>query len=116
MSNIDNFGVVSNEFIFDDFKQTIGGADIFNPQTTKIHIRFQKTGPRSITLIEGLDDDLDHKRIAKYMKKAFKCSSSIHIDKDGQYIIQLQGDQRANVFKALTEMNITKKEYIKVHG
>ena len=69
----------------------------FDFQAGKIHIRFQKTGPRSITIIEGLDNDLDLKRIAKYMKRSFNCSAAVHIDKNGNEVIQLQGDQTSNV-------------------
>ena len=77
----------------------------------KIHVRFQKTGPRSITIVEGLDEDLDQKRIAKAMKKAFSCSSSIHKDEDGNEVIQLQGDQRESVKEWLLEKQIlTEKE------
>jgi translation initiation factor 1 len=87
----------------------------------KIHIRFQKTGPRSITLIEGLDDDLDLKRIAKAMKKGFSCASSIHIDeKTNESYIKLQGDHRENIREWLLKEKIVEaseaKERIIVHG
>jgi len=89
-------------------------------QKGKIHVRFQKTGPRSITIIEGLDEDLDQKRIAKAMKKAFSCSSSIHKDEDGNDVIQLQGDQRESVKQWLLEMEILTEKEVKerlvVHG
>ena len=80
-------------------------------QKGKIHVRFQKTGPRSITIVEGLDEDLDQKRIAKAMKKAFSCSSSIQNDADGNEVIQLQGDQRESVKEWLIDQQIlTEKE------
>jgi translation initiation factor 1 len=87
----------------------------------KIHVRFQKTGPRSITLIEGLDEDLDLKRIAKAMKKGFSCASSIHIDeKTTESYIKLQGDHRDNVREWLLKEKIVEaseaKERIIVHG
>ena len=86
----------------------------------KIHIRFQKIGPRALTIIEGLDDDLDQKRIAKAMAKGFSCSTSVHQDKEGNEIIQLQGDQRENILMWLSEQEIItekeKKERIVVHG
>jgi len=75
-------------------------------QGQKIHVRFQKTGPRSITIVEGLDDDLDLRRISKAMKKQFNCSASIHSDKAGNEVIQLQGDQRENVKVWLLENEI----------
>ena len=77
----------------DPFKNT-SELDV---QKSKIDIRFQKMGPRSITLIEGLDDDLDLRRISKAMKKQFNCAASIHKDKDEKEIIKLQGDHRQSV-------------------
>ena len=104
--------------------------DVFNPNSMfntipdvikgKIHVRFQKTGPRALTLIEGLDDDLDQHRIAKAMKKAFNCSSSIQKDKSGAEIIQLQGDQRTTVKEWLILQEVLTpqeaKERLVVHG
>ena len=86
----------------------------------KIHVRFQKTGPRAITLIEGLDDDLDQNRIAKAMKKAFNCSSSVQKDKNAADVIQLQGDQRTQVKEWLIAQEILTqneaKERLVIHG
>jgi translation initiation factor 1 len=87
----------------------------------KIHIRFQKTGPRSITIIEGMEDDLDLKRIAKAMKKQFSCASSVHIDeKTKESYIKLQGDHRDNVRDWLLQEKIVEaseaKERIVIHG
>ena len=81
------------DFNLDPFKNT-SELDV---QKSKIDIRFQQMGPRSITLIEGLDDDLDIKRISKAMKKHLNCAASIHKDKDEKEIIKLQGDHRQSV-------------------
>lgn len=80
-------------FDLDPFKNT-SELDV---QKSKIDIRFQKIGPRSITLIEGLDDDLDITRISKAMKKQFNCAASVHKDKNNKEIIKLQGDHRQSV-------------------
>jgi len=86
----------------------------------KIHIRFQKTGPRSITLVEGLEDDLDLKRISKAMKRTFNCACVILKNKAGEDIIQLQGDHRTNVRDWLIQQEIVTekdaKEQIVLHG
>jgi translation initiation factor 1 len=86
----------------------------------KIHVRMNKQGSRCVTLIEGLDDDLDQKRIAKAMKKAFSCSSSVQKDKVGNDVIFLQGDQRMNVKDWLLEQEIlTAKDAVErlvLHG
>lgn len=86
----------------------------------KIHIRYQKIGPRALTIIEGLDDDLDQRRIAKAMAKAFSCAASIHKNNEDNDIIQLQGDQRDQVVEWLLVQEILtekeKKERVIVHG
>ena len=80
-------------------------------QKGKIHLRFTKTGPRAITVIQGLDDDLDQHRIARAMKKKFSCATSVQKDKDGAEIIQLQGDQRFAIRDWLVRKEIlTRKE------
>ncbi len=58
----------------------------------KIHIRYYKQGPRVITMIEGLDEDLDQPRIARALKRFLKCASSVHTDAAGRDHIKLQGD------------------------
>lgn len=87
----------------------------------KIHIRYQLNGPRAITLIEGLEEDLDLKRIAKSMKKRFSCASSIHTDEgSGASYIKLQGDHRDSVREWLLQEKIVStseaKERIVIHG
>jgi translation initiation factor 1 len=79
-------------------------------QKENIHVRFYP-GKRAITMIEGLDDDLDQKRIARAMKRAFNCATSLHKDKVGRDVIKLQGDQVVNVRDWLLAQEIlTKKE------
>jgi len=96
--------------------------DIFDTfvEKGKIHIRYQKIGPRALTIIEGLDDDLDQKRIAKAMAKGFSCSTSVHQNKQGNDVIQLQGDQREIIIEWLLANEILteqeKKERVIVHG
>jgi len=116
---------MSNEMTFDFTRDTQFGGDfqvgnIEAIDKQKIHVRFQKTGPRSITLIEGLDDDLDMKRIAKAMKKTFNCASSLHTDKNGNEVIKLQGDHRQNVRDWLLAQEILTekeaKERLVMHG
>ena len=101
-----------------DFKTNM--LDELDVHTRKIHIRFQKTGPRSITIVEGLDDDLDLARISKSMKKTFNCAATVHKDKDQVEVIQLQGDQCENVKKWLIEQEVLTeleaKTRIVIHG
>ena len=96
--------------------------DVFDTfvEKGKIHIRYQKIGPRALTIVEGLDSDLDQKRIAKAMAKSFSCATSLHQNKEGNDIIQLQGDQRQFVVEWLVGNEILteqdKKERLVIHG
>jgi len=107
-----------NTFEDDDFNTNV--VKQLDIHKSKIHIRFQKTGPRSITIVEGLDDDLDLKRISKHMKKSFSCAATVLKDKEQNEIIQLQGDQRDNVKSWLVEQEVLTeaeaKERIVCHG
>lgn len=122
--------MVDNELIYSNMTSSglSGLSDIYGigndiereVQKQKVHIRFQKTGPRSITIVEGLEDDLDIKRIARAFKKSFNCASSIHIDKAGNEVIKLQGNHLHDVRDWLIQQEIiTQKEAsdrIVIHG
>jgi translation initiation factor 1 len=57
----------------------------------------QRNARKNITIVYGLDDDLDVPRIMKAMKKEFACNGSVkNHDKFGE-VIQLQGDKRNDV-------------------
>ena len=89
--------------------------DLFKEQQDmikkKIHMRIHaRRGSKAITIIEGLDDDLDIKRIMKAMRKEFKCNGSEQEDKVYGEIIQLQGDQRANATEWLIVQEILTKQ------
>lgn len=48
----------------------------------KIHLRVQqRNGRKCITTVQGLDEDLDMKRICKAMKRDFNCNGSIEENK-----------------------------------
>ena len=68
---------------------------------------------------QGLEPDLDLKRICKAMKRVFNCNGSIEEDKEMGEIIQLQGDQRDNARSWLLDNEIVAKtdaELVVVHG
>ena len=83
----------------------------------KVHIRVQqRNGRKCITTAQGLADDLDLKRITKAFKKNFSCNGNVVKDKDGGEVIQLSGDQRANVKDFLVDQEICSESQIVVHG
>lgn len=88
---------------------------------SKIHIRVQqRNGRKCITTLQGLDTDLDIKRIGKAMKKQFNCNGNLVEDPDQGDILQFQGDQRENIREWLLAQEIlTTKEAVErlvTHG
>jgi len=87
----------------------------------KYHIRVQqRNGRKCITTLDGLEEDLDLKRICKAMREAFSCNGNV-VMKEGEEegVIQLQGDQRDNIKTWLLEQEIILKsesDRIVVHG
>lgn len=88
--------------------------------TAKIHLRLTKLGSKCITIIEGLDEDLDLKRITRAMKKFFCCAVTVKKDENDDDIIQLQGDHRTDVVSWLVANEVLTKaeadDRIVVHG
>ena len=87
----------------------------------KYHIRVQqRNGRKCITTLDGLEEDIDLKRICKAMREAFSCNGNV-VMKEGEEegVIQLQGDQRDNIKTWLLEQEIILKsesDRIVVHG
>ena len=102
-------------FVADAFKDAADepGAS----QGEKVHVRVQqRNGRKCISTIQGLADDLDIKRILKEFKKTFSCNGAIvKYDELGE-IIQLSGDQRANVKSFLVDQEICTESQIQLHG
>lgn len=91
--------------------------DLFVDSRDMVHIRVQqRNGRKCMTLIHGLADDLDLKKIIRYLKKVY--STNGHVTTDSTYgdIIQLQGDQRRNVYDAFIEWKVCEKNQLTVHG
>jgi translation initiation factor 1 len=89
-------------------------------QKSKVHIRVQqRNGKKCITTIQGLDEDLDQKRICKHMRKLFNCNGNVVNNEDKGDVIQLQGDQRDNVRAFLLEQTVIEpheKDRLVIHG
>ncbi len=98
---------------YDDFKQ---GSLAKN----KYHIRVQqRNGRKCITTVDGLEEDLDLKRMCRAMRNAFSCNGNVSKKDDGTEVIQLQGDQRENIKLWLLEQEILQKnevDRIVIHG
>lgn len=65
---------------------------------------------------QGLADDLDLDLINSALKKTFKCNGSVTNDPKDGMIIQLSGDQRANVRSFFIDQEVCYEEEIVIHG
>lgn len=104
-----NFGTTGGEDLGEDF--------VKQREHNVIHLHYQqRTARKCLTIIQGLPDDLDYKKILRAYKKDFSCNGTIHEDEEMGTVIQLQGDKRKDVAKFLLEEGIATKEEIKIHG
>ena len=88
-----------------------------NKEEEKIHIRVQQRNRRKCwTIVQGLDDDLDLKRICKEWQKVLKCNGSITDDAHHGLVIQLQGNHSTEIRDFLIQEQIRKIENIEFHG
>ncbi|KAJ5930665.1 protein translation factor SUI1 [Penicillium verhagenii] len=88
---------------FADVDEENGGKN--NAKTENyVHIRIQqRNGRKTLTTCQGLPDKYDQKKILKRMKKIYACNGNIVKDDEMGEVIQLQGDQRKDVYDFLTK-------------
>ena len=101
-----------------EFKERISELDNFNKELfqQKIHITVRQRTARSyITSIEGLDAQLDLKKLLKYFKKLLNCSGNIDVS-TASSIIKLAGDHRQKVKEILIQRGIAIDDDIIIHG
>merc|ERR1711974_471201 len=80
-----------------------------------IHIRIQqRNGRKFITTVSGLSKDIDFKKLLTEIKRRFCCNGSVQDDKEFGTVIQLQGDQRDNLLRFLTEAHVAEADDIRV--
>jgi len=94
------------------------GADsLTKKEADAVHIRVQqRNGRKCITTVQGLDQNLDFKKILKAVKKAECCNGTVVEDETMGNVLQFQGDQREAIKTFLENMEIVDKSSIKVHG
>ena len=94
-----------------------GGAQKEVRKKEMVHIQFQqRTTRKCLTLIQGLPDDLDFKKIVRHMKKIWNCNGTVINNEEWGQVIQLQGDSRNRVIAFLIEEGLSTKDLIKKHG
>ena len=96
--NKEDFNELLNNFNCED--------ELDNIDNRKIHIRYQQRNKRKgMTLIEGLDNNIDLKGFVKEIKKKYGCAGTIKQDDDDKIIVQFQGDHRNDIKDVLIEMH-----------
>jgi len=82
------------------------------------HIRKQqRNGRQCLTLIEGLDPDMDLKKVIKVLKKTLHCNGVLKKDAEGSPIVCLSGDHRHAVADQLLKWKVLEnRDRIMIHG
>lgn len=102
-----------------------------------IHIRIQqRSGKKTLTTVQvrpsiwfcfllirlvfsflqGIGEEFDKKLLIRALKKKFACNGTVVEHPEYGEVIQLQGDQRANVSQFLKEIGMCQAEQLIVHG
>lgn len=98
-----------NALLDDEFSS----KNTFSEPVKQVHIqRQQRNNRKCITTIEGLDADIDLKKILKAFKKKANTNGAIV---DGS-ILSFQGDKRKELVEFLVTYKICEEKDIVVHG
>ena len=83
-----------------------------------VHIRTQqRRGKKCLTIVEGLAEDLDLRKISRALKQSLSTSCAIVEDERLGSVLQLAGDHRRKIKAFLLETHICEGDrQIVVHG
>lgn len=94
---------------FNDFENQLNNK--------KVVIHVQKRNARQcFTVISDIAEDLDLKKICRYLKKTLNCGGNILKDQEMGQIIRLTGDQKQAVIDFFLSEQIYKADEIIVKG
>jgi len=104
-----------NNFILDN--DSSEDENQIEQEISKIDIYIkQRNGRKSITIIEGLNQDKIHlKKIAKDLAKKMSVSGAVKKDDLGKFIIKFSGNNPKTIIEYLININYEKNN-IHVHG
>lgn len=106
-----NFNKKAN--IFDDDDKEI---ETICEHTIEIMVT-KRNNKKFYTDVMGIDKKYNYEKILKEMKRKFSCNGSVKISKaNNKNYIQLNGDQKENIFNFLIEENICSIDKIKIRG
>jgi len=91
VSDEDAFDVEKNLDASSDTDLNAAERDV-ESRDDDLHIRLQQVrGRRHLTILEGLSDEYNHRRLLKELKKTFACNGNVK-KVDGQKVVILQGN------------------------
>lgn len=101
----------TNEATFDPFDTKLILSELANEFDKKIHLRLQqRSNKKSITIVEGLNEDTA-KKVIPTLRSKLGCSGTFKSD-----AIQFSGDQRRKIMDYLLQEKLAKKSEIILHG
>ena len=119
MSDDDETQLVQTQKVEDALDRGLGDNEDTKVErrSNMVHIQFQqRTTRKCISIIQGLPEDLDFKKLVRHFKKTWNCNGAVIQSDEWGQVIQVQGDIRKAVAKFLIEEGIARKEEIKIHG
>jgi len=114
LRSADPFADVTGSSSFDP---SASGGQSGQRSSNLIHIRIQqRSGKKTLTTVQGIGEEFDKKLLLRALKKKFACNGTVVEHQEYGEVIQLQGDQRANVSEFLKQIGLCQDEQLKVHG
>ena len=108
MNTIESF---ADEATFDPFDTKFVLSELAQEFDKKIHLRLQqRSNKKSITIVEGLDNETARK-VIPLLRSKLGCSGTYKGD-----AIQFSGDQRRKIIEYLLQEKIANKGDIVLHG
>ena len=76
----------------------------------------QRNGRQCFTIVSDIAEDLDTKKICRYLRKTLNCGGNVLNDKELGEIIRLTGDQKKAVIDFFIKEEIYKADEIILKG
>jgi translation initiation factor SUI1 len=102
--------------LINPFTPNLDEIDTAAKPTKAVHVWVrQRTNRTHITTIEGLGEEIDHKKLCRALQKELNCGGGKVSETDDKgTVIQLAGDQREPLKKFLVEEGLAEK--VITHG
>lgn len=86
-------------------------------QAHKVHIRVQQRArKKNVTTVQGLDQDLNFRRICREMRQNWGCNGSVIETPEAGKVIQLQGNFSEKMRDFLLRENMATEENLEIHS